>query len=97
MGVGAVCALALVWSQIESARGNRMDAKPMRFDQYEHQYTGGPADVPDECRAQEETGSPDDMYCRVKATERAIPEEPSGFQDARPIGDSGYDMYGYGG
>ena len=37
------------------------------------------------------------MYCRVKATERAIPEEPSGFQDARPIGDSGYDMYGYGG
>jgi len=73
MGVGAVCALALVWSQIESARGNRMDGKPMRFDQYEHQYTGGPAD------------------------ERAIPEEPSGSPDVRPIGEPYYDGYGYGG
>lgn len=35
------------------------------------------------------------MWCRTKMTERALPEENSGFADHRPIAEpSGYDMYG---
>ena len=57
---------------------------------------GGVAYVPDECKPKDETGSPDDMWIRVKVTERLIPEENSGFADHRPLGgSSGYDMYGY--
>jgi len=72
-----------------------MAGKPVRFDQYGHQYTGGSNDVPDECKAKENPGSPDDMFVRVKATERAVPEENSGFPDARPIsGEPYYEGYG---
>ena len=68
----------------------------MTFDQYGKQTVGGTADVPEECRAKEDAGSPDDKYCRVKAPERSIPEEASGFQDARPLGGDPY-YGGYGG
>lgn len=67
----------------------------MTFDQYGKQTVGGSGDIPAECRAKEDLGSPDDMFIRVKSTEQVIPEENSGFADHRAL-ESAPD-YGYGG
>ena len=76
-----------------SGRG-RSTTEPVDFSRISGQ-AGGSADVPDECKPKDETGSSDDMWCRTKMTERALPEENSGFADHRPIAEpSGYDMYG---
>lgn len=51
--------------------------------------------MPPECTPKDDTGSADDMWVRTKLTERAIPEENSGFADHRAL--EAPPDYGYGG
>ena len=66
----------------------------MTFSQYGTQPVGGSADIPAECQAKEDLGSPDATWIRVKERDPAIPEERSGFSDARPIVEPYYEGYG---
>ena len=85
-------ALETLWAEAR----RRATKKPVDFGRISGQ-AGGVAYVPDECKPKDETGSPDDMYVRVKTTERAIPEENFGFADHRPLTQpNAYDMSGYG-
>ena len=76
--------------------GGGTTTKPVDFGRISGQ-AGGVAYVPDECKPKDETGSPDDMFCRTKMTERPLPEENSGVADHRPLNEPNpYDVYGYG-
>ena len=58
--------------------------------------SGGPHEIPAECRPKDATGSEDDMWIRTKTVERSLPEEPMGITQPAPEPTS-FDPYGYAG
>ena len=56
-------------------RGRPVPTDPIDWQKYRLGQTGGSSEVPPECVAKADTGSPDDMFLRLKVLEPSIPEE----------------------
>ena len=74
-------------------------AEPIDWGKYAKGTTGGSGDVPRECIAPSDTGSPDDMWIRTMVLKPSIPEEPTGPLNIHAIVDPPQiiDESGYGG
>lgn len=68
-------------AQRKKRKQRAIPASPIDWSKYEKGTTGGPAQVPPECQAKPDTGSADDLWIRVKLTERPIPEEAMRGED----------------
>lgn len=51
------------------------EAKPIDWSKYEKGVSGQTHEIPKECQAKPDTGSPDDMWIRMKVATPSVPED----------------------